>query len=510
MRKIIFIGACLLGLGLAQGQELHIGASGSLFVSAGDALYVNNNAAIDVSGNLTIASNASSSGSLLISGNVTGNITYKRYINDTNWHIVSAPVNSQNINSFAIDAANAINVSGTKYAIAPYANTLAAGTRWDYYTTTTAPSAGSFTSGQGYTMNRTSAGELTFTGGMEVADVNVTLTTASGTHYWHSVGNPFPSFLPANDNANVTNILNQNASALDPNYVALYLWDGSAYQEINHASSALHLSPGQAFMVRTKDENEAFVFTESLQSHQSGNDNFYRNGNNDVPSIEVAVSNGTDQRTTSVKYFPNTTLGLDPGYDAGAYQDGTPDFSLDTHLVNDSQGIDFTLQCLPEGMYETIRIPLSVRALANISLTFSATVDNLPEGMDVYLEDTVNNTIEKINDGSFQVQLSEAQHGIGRFYLHTSQTALSVDNLPANTSVNIYTTTRRNLRIIGLEDQGNVRIRMYNIMGAVVLSNRITQQQVLNLALSESLKTGVYVVEISSEKGIQRKKIILE
>jgi hypothetical protein len=510
MRKIIFMGACLLGLGLAQGQELHIGTSGSLFVSAGDALYVNNNTVIDASGNLTIASNASSSGSLLISGNVTGNITYKRYINDTDWHIVSAPVNSQNINSFAIDAANAINVSGAKYAIAPYVNTLAAGSRWEYYTTATAPSAGSFNSGQGYTINRTSAGELTFSGGMATTDVNVTLNTASGTHYWHSVGNPFPSFFPANNGANGTNVLSQNASILDPSYVALYLWDGSAYQEINHASSALHLSPGQAFMIRAKDDNEMFVLTESLQSHQSGNDNFYRNGNNDVPSIEVAVSNGTDQKTTSIKYFPNTTLGLDPGYDAGAYQDGTPSFSIDTHLVNDSQGIDFTLQCLPVGMYETIRIPLSVRASANEELTFSAAIENLPTDMDVYLEDTVNNTIEKINGGTFHVQLNEAQQGIGRFYLRTSQTALSIDDILSNTAVSIYTTTRRNLRITGLENQGNVRVRMYSITGAVVYNNRLAQQQVLDLALSESLKRGVYVVEVSSEKGIQTKKIILE
>lgn len=494
-------------------QEMHIAGGGNLFISSQDALYINNNVTINASGSLTINSDATSSGSLLISGTVTGAITYQRYVNENGngWHLMSSPVTTQSINDFAtnVNAANSVATNGNRYAIAAYNNAMSSGNRWEYYDTTTAPSAGDFVVGRGYSMKRTVGGLLTFEGEMSSSNVLFSLNTASGTHYWSCIGNPFPSYLPVNNNANGTNVLGQNLSVLDPSFAALYFWDGAQYVVVNQISSATYLPPGQAFFVRAKSDNESFIFSESLASHQITADNFNRSGNT-ISGIEILLSNGTQQKSTEIKYLPNATTGLDVGYDAGAYQDGQPSFSLSTHLVSNSQGIDFTLQCLPNNAYETMVVPLSVNANVGQDLNFNAIATNLPNGTDVYLEDKITNTFTKINGASHQVTIENPLNGIGRFYIHTSQHALSVDDVPDIQSINIYKTNASNIRITGLQDDGEISMRMYNMNGKEVLLHSFTGQHLQDIAVPKGLRTGVYIVQIISEKRIRTKKLIIE
>jgi len=510
--RIAFIFFVLLtNFGISQ--EMHIAGGGNLFISSQDALYINNNVTINASGSLTVNSDATSSGSLLISGTITGAITYQRYVNENGngWHLLSLPVTTQSINDFAtnVNASNSIATNGNRYAIAAYNNANSSGNRWEYYDTTTAPSAGDFVSGKGYSMKRTVGGLLTFGGAMSSSNVLSSLTTASGTHYWSCIGNPFPSYLPVNNNANGTNVLGQNLSVLDPSFAALYFWDGVQYVAVNQTSGATYLPPGQAFFVRAKSDNESFTFSKSLTSHQIIADNFNR-VTNTIPSVVINLSNGSQNKSTEIKYLPNTTTGLDVGYDAGTYQDGAPIFSIDTHLVGDSVGVDFTIQCLPDNTYETLVVPLAVKATANQELTFNATTSSIPEGVDVYLEDRGANTFTKINGSSYQITTETVLNGIGRFYLYTSENALSIDDIIPLQTVNIYKTDNMTVRITGLQDQGNTTMRMYSFTGKQVFLHSFVGQNIQDITLPKNLNTGIYVATIISKKGNHTKKLIIE
>ena len=61
-------------------------------------------------------------------------------------------------------------------------------------------------------------------------------------------------------------------------------------------------------------------------------------------------------------------------------------------------------------------IPIGIETPgSNMVLHF---VENtLPEYIDMYLEDTQENTFKKITDG-FEINFDEAYEGLGRFYLH--------------------------------------------------------------------------------------------
>ena len=519
---LIWFAMSLIVAQQTQSQDLHVFAKGQLYVSPNSAINVlNGNLNIVKEGDLTISSDATHSGSLIVSGTAKGDISYEKYIPDANWHFVSAPVETQSINDFIEEDANGIETSASdNYGVSVYNNTKASGRRWEYYNNSTTgqplsvADAGNFTTGKGYSNKRTAEGNYTFKGTMAkgtVDDENVVVTTASSTvHKWEVVGNPYPSFLPANDNANGTNnILKHNFNNLEKEYKYLFFWDGAAYQVINHGTDALHLTPGQAFMVRAIANGAKFTFPKNLQTAQvAATTTFLKT--EQTPEIILSLLSGTVTKTTTLKYFSNTTTGLDPGYDAGTYIDTTPTFAIDTHLVSDSQGTDFTLQCLPNNNFETSIVPLSIKAVANESITFSADAINLPDGLKIFLEDKEAQTITDITTVSHQVTPNKTLNGIGRFYLHTAASVLSTEDSGFATTLNIYKTSNTNVRITGLQTQGTAVVKLYSLVGKEVMMYAFKMETVNDIALPKNLATGLYLLQLVANGAKQTKKLIIE
>lgn len=522
IRKTFSI-AFLFLYGVSFSQNFHVKSGASISVAAGHALHIKGSLTIESNGSLILNSDATKSASLMLDkgATVSGDITYKRYV-DSDWHIVSAPVSSQSVPTFVADANNAVaqSTSSEKYAVAYYKNNNNSGKRWVYHVQNNSTAENeevltNFDTAKGYAMKRSSPGTYAFTGGTTASDVSTTLTTSGGTtHRWHGVGNPFPSFIAANNNANSSNnILQKNLNILDDEYAVLYVWDDNEYKTIDQTSSISDatFAPGQGFMIKTKGDSHTFVFEKDATSHQGGNMTFHRNSNTSIPTIMVHLSNDDKNKSTTVKYLNNTTLGLDPGYDAGAYQDGTPIFAINTHLVSDSNGTDFTQQCLPESALGTVVIPLSVYAQENLELNFSATTSDFPTSFEneIYIEDRENNTLHNISgDTAYQITLSNAVSGIGRFYLHTSSTTLGTDDSQVLDLVNIYTSSRDNLRIEGVQHE-TATVQLYNILGNQVLNTEFNGNGMNDIKLPD-LSIGVYIVRLITLKGITKKKIIIQ
>ena len=501
-------------------QDLHVGSGAAITTVPAGVLFAGSNVFVDAAASLATISDATASGSLIVNGSTTGNITYKRYINDVNWHLVSAPVASQSIPSFVGVAGNAVAQNGTtsNYGVSYYNNTNAAGNRWTYHNTVdTDPenqeTLTNFIAGQGYSMKRTAAGDYTFTGTMANADVSVTIpttTTTTGTHLWSAIGNPFPSFLSVNTAADAANILADNVSVLDPSFAFLYLWNGTSYDEVSLSDAALQLAPGQSFMVRAKSVSETFIFKKTLQKHNSGAATFYKSSTA-TPTISVHLTNGASNKSTNLEFLDSSTTGLDVGYDAGAYQDGTPTFSINTHLVSDSQGIDFTRQSLPISSLDSdVAIPLSVYAGINEEVTFSIDTNHLPDGVSVYLEDTLNNTFTNLTEAPLELKNTVALSGIGRFYLRTNSGVLSTETNLVGSLVGIYKTSNGAVKITGLTSGSAATFSMFTILGKEVMVTKFIAQNVKEILVPASLSTGVYIVNVVSDMGTFHKKIIIE
>lgn len=508
----------------------YVTESSNVSIKPSSFIYVNGDVIVDYSSNITAESDEINSSSLIVKGNSFGDITYKRYLKGSDnassssedWHLVSVPVGTQNIKNFAKEPTNEVSRNGNEYAIGFYED------KWEYYTTS---STEDFITGKGYSTHRNSNGFYTFNGEVPDTDVHITLTLDNNSSLWSSLGNPYPSFLPFNSSNK--SVLKDNENILDPNYVGLYIWNRvtGEYEVVNYTQSqdsggslpdipggnfndaqelGHDIIPGQAFMVKFNTNNPTFIFSKNLQKPQSkAAVSFSRS--KPLQTITVKLNNGDKIAKTKLKFLSNASKGLDVGYDAGTFiNNNTQNFSINTHLVSDSNGVDFTLQCLPDSDYENYKIPLSVFANENETISFSSEATNLPEGINVYLEDTLKNTLKNITDESYTVTLESKTESVGRFYLQTSSSSLSIkDNNNLAEIINVYKKDNNTIRITGFNNLENAQLKIYSLNGKEVFVKHFSTQRLNDVSIP-NLAKGVYIVQLISSNKNYTKKIVIE
>ncbi len=467
---------------------------------------------LDTQGTITIGSVGATSGVLLVEGTSTGTVTYERGGFTANtWSVVSAPVAGQKIKDFVENVANDIRVNTSvtpnRYAVAYYDDSQAVGSKWVYYDVDflTANPNTEFEIGRSYAMSRATDGAVTFTGTLSVANVNKSVAASQ----WNAIGNPFTAFVPANQNSN-NNFINDNTANFDPINVAVYVWDPSQNRYVARSLAdvtATSLTPGQGFFIRTNTGVSSVSFNQDKRMIQpaSGNTSFSRNSQ--IPSIQLLATLGSLTIDTSIKFFEHATVGLDPGYDVASF--GGNQFDLYTKLLNGYQDVNFTIQSLPDSDFENLVVPIGLKAASGDLVSFSIDALHLPSGVEVYLEDRQENTFENlsIDNANYAITLDQDSNGVGRFYLHTQSSTLGNNDNPEFNGVHIFTLERRILRITGVED--DAKVKMYNILGTQVLDTSFTGNLSNDIALPY-LKTGVYIVQLETNKGILNKKILVQ
>ena len=195
------------------------------------------------------------SGSSLIAQNNTNpvNLTYNRTLPTSNWYLVAAPVSNQDIDVFAGNESLEIG-TGDNQGLGFY-NT--ATDTWSYYQSG-ASGSGVFTPGTGAAVNlQNSDDAIAFSGGMNLSDVSLSLTTTG--NGFNLLGNPYPSYLPGNiGGGSGTNLIQSNTGILEEN--TMWLWNQStdSYDIINYTSGDLYLAPGQGFFVQSGSTGGTF------------------------------------------------------------------------------------------------------------------------------------------------------------------------------------------------------------------------------------------------------------
>lgn len=510
MTKILkVILCCIFVTNMVRAQDFEVASNGSVLLAKNSYLVVNNITVIS-GGTVTLHSDTNKSASILVDGTATGNITYNRYLDSTDWYLVSAPITNQSVNDFITANTPALNTNGTKSALGVYISENPATTKWSYFNSADIPTElqGNLVSGKGYSVNRNTIGSLAFTGNITTNDVTIPLITTSGTHFWHSVGNPFPSYLSGNSSDGVLNILGQNLTKLNPLFSFLYVFDGTNYEPIAIDGPAFQISPGQAFMVNPKSDNETFTFSKSITKYQSGAATFYKTANTES-RLKITMNDGSTEKTTIIRYLENATQGLDVGYDAGAYQTGTPKYAINTWLVNNSYEVDFTIQALPNKDYDSNVIPLSIYADAGKTLTLSVKKENLPKDINVFIEDKYLATTKEITSNSYQIKVDKSLSGVGRFYLHTTtKSVLSTEDLGL-TSISIFVNQERELVINGLSLGSKVQSNLYSLLGKQVHHNNFISKGIQHIQLPKNIAKGIYIAKVIVDGKSISKKIIM-
>ncbi|MFH1000530.1 MAG: T9SS type A sorting domain-containing protein [Bacteroidota bacterium] len=447
-----------------------------------------------------VESDASNSGSLIMANYTgSGTFTYKRYMPDAVWHMLGSPLSGQTINSGFVSGNS---LTGMKHYIEGDDN-------WSTDYASTPPDA-AFTLAKGYATKRSASGTVDLTGTPNTAaisDIALTRTNFG----WNLLSNPFTSAIAANTQGDATNnLISINSSGvLDPNYTALYIWDGTAYKIINHASGSPtaslvqdYLQVGQGFFVKSKLGGGTFSITPAMQSHQTGI--AFKSNPIQLASIVLNAEKNTSKISTQISYKENMNRGLDIGYDAGLMK-GNPSFALYSRLVEDN-GVDFGIQCLP-AEYDDLVVPIGLDAKSGDIIKFTAQSFNLPEEYNVFLEDRVLGiyTNLSINDASYSVQLNSDAKGTGRFFVRTSmESALGIANLDNGNPFKVFTRPNHNQIVIHGEANTNTIVRIYSISGKQITSFSLKQSTENLVQFNE--EAGVYIVKISNEQGTYTQK----
>ncbi|MCH2035284.1 MAG: T9SS type A sorting domain-containing protein [Tenacibaculum sp.] len=492
----------------AEMNDLEIQELSSFTVEDNGVAIVNGN--FNTSETASIKSSSATSGTLIVKGTSNGMVTFERSGLEANkWSIVTAPVSGQSIKEFIENATNDIRVNTTvtpnRYAVAHYDDSNADGSKWVYYTADDIiTNTLTFEKGKSYIVSRGTNGSVTFTGTLETNDVSVSVNEDQ----WNAVGSPFTAYLPINNNSN-NNFIQENLSKFNPENVGVYVWDNSQNKYVAKTllDSDTSLTVGQGFFVKTATGISSINFKEDQRlSDATGVQTFSRS--TAVPNIEIRADQEGKIVDTNIKFFSTTTKGLDPGYDIGNF--GGSSFDVYTHLIEDSRGNDFTIQSLSKDEVEGTIIPLGITSKANKEVKISVRTENLPEGIKVYLEDTVTGDFVQLDGGEvFSFTTDSDIEGIGRFYIHTQAKTLGTEDVTHLSDIRIFKSNKQEVTISGIQSREEVSVQIYSVLGTEVYSESMQGESKL-IIQPETLEVGVYIVRLKIEGNIINKKVIFE
>jgi hypothetical protein len=454
-------------------------------------IIIPSSATINMPATLTVNSMSIAAGASIISeGTITGPISYTRSIPNTNWYLISSPVVGQDKDAF-VTASNLATGTGSNVGFADYDNDTSA---WSYYQSG-ATGTGNFVLGEGHAVKLNTAGDVAFTGTFNDANASIAVSSTTG---YNLIGNPYLAAV------SVIEILEEANNATLLLEQTIWLWDQSqdTYVQKNLAND-LEIAPGQAFFVLAKTTGN-FNVTEVMQSHSS--DTFQKTTTR--PEVALTLSNGKVSRTASVFYIDGATTGFDNGYDSSIFGGLANEFSIFTHAVANGSGRNLGTQSLPNNNFENMIVPIGVIADSGSALEFSARLENLPEGIKVFLEDKEENTFTRLDElnASHKITTTSIINGIGRFYLHTAKSVLNIADATLD-NVSVFK-VNNSLRIVGLQ-KGKTSVKLFNVLGKQVLNAAFESNGMKDISLPRLAK-GIYIVRLETVEGKLNKKIILE
>ncbi|MDA9780670.1 T9SS type A sorting domain-containing protein [Flavobacteriaceae bacterium] len=498
-----------------------------ILVAAGNTLTVDGTSSLTVTGDftnngtVTLNSTEDDFSSLIVSGAATGDITYNRYVNSYNtnpdgggWDFVCSPVTmsiADFITANGTAGANVIEILGDDYAFASYDN--AAG-QWNLYATDT--STGSFTTGQGYAM-ATNAGDgatVAFTGAMKTADQSIDIINNNGVNgvgrRWNLVSNPFPSYINGNTAAGATNFMDANAAVIDDTFLYVYGWNGSSYTIYNQTTDAFSMAPGQAFWVAAENTTAtALNFTAAMRT-TTGSGDFVAGPQPLTYNLELILKDESQTATTNFYFKDGLSLDLDPGYDAGAYNQS---MALSTRLPQGNQETAFSINAMDVDAMQNTRVPLEIRQNAGQAFTISIADMELPQDIYVYLEDTLNGTLTSLKDQDFELTAQSDLSGVDRFFIvFKSNSVLSSGDTLGLSALNVYkANTDSFVTIAGISPElEKLDVTLYSILGVAVKQTVLNTTTATQRVSTQGLASGLYIVQIRSGNQTTVKKIIVK
>ena len=501
-------------------NNLTVNDVATIEVSEGESIELNGN--LVNNGNLTLNSTSIEYSSLIVNGTVTGDVAYKRHVNvnasSGGNDLISAPVTGQTFGVFASANPNIVSnpSTTTEKLFGPFDKTTESYLTYD----TNIPSDASvvLNPGIGYRSASTDDGTFEFNGTVNTGAINVNILNTGVTYpEWNLIGNPYPSYIKVSD------FLSTNMNEFLSTSVAIYGYDGDASNgwKIWNMAYALAnpnsiITPGQGFLVSSKVGGGTIIFNPSIRTSASGNalldDDFIDNrdaNSNAIAYLKLDMNSSTNSYSTDFYFTDLASKGLDLGFDATAFNGIAPDFAIYSHLIENSNGLDMSIQSVSFiDLNNNLVFPLGLNANQGQQITLSMPNNTLSSDVEVYLEDRLSNTFTLLNTNDYNFIAESNLFGIGRFFLRFGNTSLStIDNEIED--LLIYTATNPKEIIITGALLNNTKATLYDTQGREVLSKSLDIDRVFQTIDVTELSAGIYIINLQSKTNSASKKLII-
>jgi hypothetical protein len=307
-----------------------------------------------------------------------------------------------------------------------------------------------------------------------------------------------------------------NDDVIDGAFVGVYGYDANTdndgltelFDVYNNTSSG-KIAPGQAFMVAARSTDAANItFKEEMQTVSGSDDDFISGDVMENAEVELRVYND-DIGIGKTKLFfdEGLTLGLDPGWDAGHFDDNA---SIMTRLVEEDEGYGMAINAMGLDAMENAVIPLVINQVAGQEFRINLHTATIPDP-NVYLEDVEEGTFTNLYEEDFVLTPTSDLSEVGRFFIH--MTADTMSNEDVSTSMlNAYKEVNANyITIEGLATQSNnINVSLYNILGNKVLYTSLNNNMNTQTLSTLGMASGIYVIELESGNERLTKKLIIQ
>tara|TARA_B110000090_G_scaffold109242_1_gene122350 strand:+ start:3907 stop:5451 length:1545 start_codon:yes stop_codon:yes gene_type:complete len=493
----------------AQNTDLKVSNNSKLYISPSSIVYVSDNSTIESGGELIMDSTSDNFSDFFVVGTSAGIAEYRHFTASIGTRdLVSPPVSGEAFSDFAQNNSGKIptgTLTGSPNLLyGPFNNMTSS---YEEYapseTTIMQPS-------NGFRAASVNGETLSYNGLVSTGDVLLNITYGTGQFKRNNlIGNPFTTHLDSQDLMGVIS----TTGGIDSNFKAIYFYDGSTnsfpWKVINNTTSSELITPGQGFMLMASDTGSAFSIPKSARRvslTQQDNAIQGRLANNSS-SFNLKLTKQSLMYTAKI-YFTNdglVTRGLDAGWDAGNIGS-----HVGTHLVEDSEGVNFSIQALDisDLTATDYMIPVDVSLAAGEEAMFSTIDLNIPAGVNFYLDDTELNVQTLITSNSYTFAATTELNGIGRFYLRTTSDTFSAASTALN-SVEIFTIAETNeLTVRGQLRSASV-LKLHDIRGRLINSYHLDPNQTEHKIDVSAVSPGVYIVNLSNEFQAKTTKLVI-
>ena len=232
-------------------------------------------------------------------------------------------------------------------------------------------------------------------------------------------------------------------------------------------------------------------------------------------TLFIKLYNGNIEAAETKFYFQDgLTLGLDPGYDAGAFDQ---DIALSSRLVEDNQGTNFTINAMGLESAYNQSVPLIVNQFVGQTFRINISQNTLPDNVNVYIEDILENTYTPIIGKDFELTTDVNLNEEGRFRIHFTTEILGVEVLNTNNvfdtdTVSVFKANNQDfITITGITATANkTTASLYNMLGITVRIKTLHNPSQTQSISTQGLAKGVYVVQLKAGNAMFSKKVLLQ